>query len=128
MHRYLHRRRMICMRIEVAAPRYTSVSVHAQVTLRRGASRTAVVDAVTSALTAFLDPRTGGPDGFGWPFGRDVYRTEILKVIHDVNGVDHVESLTLQADTGTPQCGDIKLCATWLAASGKHTIEVMDAQ
>jgi phage-related baseplate assembly protein len=119
---------MICMRIEVAAPRYISVSVRTRITVARGAAKSAVAAAVSVALTEFLDPRTGGPIGFGWPFGRDVYRSEILKVIQDVPGVDCVESLTLQADAGTPQCGDIRLCNTWLAASGTHRIEVMDAQ
>ena len=46
----------------------------------------------------------------------------------DANPPAEPDETTLQADAATPQCGDIRLCATWLAASGAHKIEVMDAQ
>ena len=36
-----------------------------------------------------IDPRQGGPDGLGWPFGRSVTQSEILQVIRDVPGVDY---------------------------------------
>ena len=69
--------------------------------------------------------RTGGPAGFGWPFGRDVYRAEILRVIQDVPGVDHVNSLTLASDQGAATCGNISVCATWLVTSGAHQVQTV---
>jgi hypothetical protein len=122
--RYLHRRRIICTRLRIIGPRYVSVTVHASVRTAAGADPTRVAGAVRAAIDAFLDPRAGGPDGFGWPFGRSVYRTEILQLIDGVPGVDHVRRLTLRAGTGSPQCGDLRLCATSLPAAGEHTIEV----
>ena len=71
-----------------------------------------------------LDPRQGGPDGRGWPFGRDVYRSEILQLIDGVTGVDHVLELTLSAGSGEPSCGNLPLCPTWLVTHGEHQIEV----
>jgi len=38
---------------------------------------------------------TGGPQGAGWVFGRNVYESEIYRVIEDVTGVSHVKSLRL---------------------------------
>jgi len=35
---------------------------------------------VVGALTTFLNASTGGPDGEGWPFGRDVYVSELYRV------------------------------------------------
>ena len=76
------------------------------------------------ALKAYLDPLTGGPAGLGWPFGRSVYRAEILQLIANTPGVDFVVSISLTADGGTPQCGDIALCPTYLVSSGQHQITV----
>jgi hypothetical protein len=123
--KYLDVRRIVCTRIVVAAPQYLTVTVTAQVALTRGASGPRVRQSVVQALNAFLDPRTGGPNGFGWPFGRDIYRSEILQKIQDVPGVDHVLSLSLQSDRGSPQCGNLAVCAAWLVTPGTHRIETI---
>jgi hypothetical protein len=75
-------------------------------------------------LNAFLDPLTGGPDGLGWPFGRDVYRSEILQVIGAVPGVDHVIRLTLKTDQGEPQCDNLCVGPMGLVTAGPHIILV----
>ncbi len=49
-------------------------------------------------LEEFFNPVTGGPDRdaeAGWPFGRDVYVSEVFQVIEETEGVEHVESLNL---------------------------------
>lgn len=125
--RYLDRRRVICTRIEVAAPLYVVITVTASVQALVGASLSAVQSGILTALQTFLNPLTGGPAGLGWPFGRSVYRAEILQLIANVPGVDHVNSMTMTADSGTPQCGDIVLCPTFLVASGAHQIQVVSS-
>ena len=52
---------------------------------------------ITTNLEKFFGVFEGGPDagGEGWPFGRDVYASEVYQVIEGTAGVDHVESLTL---------------------------------
>jgi hypothetical protein len=82
-------------------------------------------DQVSAAIDAFFNPITGGPGGTGWPFGRDVYRSEILQVIDETPGVDHVLSLELIAEGCPPQCGNLCLRPTWLVAAGRHEIEVL---
>jgi hypothetical protein len=74
-----------------------------------GASKTQAQQAVIDALNAFLDPLTGGPDGTGWPFGRDVYRSEVMRAIARTPDVDRVESMALYADGCCPNCGNICL-------------------
>jgi hypothetical protein len=123
--RYLNRRRMIATTLEVSGPSYAQVTVTASIAIHTGASAASVIPRVVIALEQFLNPLTGGPAHLGWPFGRSVYRAEILRLIQDVPGVDHVDSLSMQADTGSPQCGDIPLCPTALARSGVHKIEVL---
>jgi hypothetical protein len=121
---YLDLRRMICMRLEVVGPSYISIAVYAKVTVAIGVSASAVQSAIVAVLDAFLDPLQGGPQGLGWPFGRSVYRAEILEKIAAVPGVDFVTDLALVADAGQPQCGDITICPTWLVSPGAHVIEV----
>jgi predicted phage baseplate assembly protein len=124
--RFLGRRRLVSMRVEVVGPRYLAIDVHARVVTRPLASAARVEAAIRAALQAFLDPRTGGPDGRGWPFGRDVYRTELLELIDDVPGVDHVAELALgSADGGgEPDCGNVRLCPTWLVRGGTIRVEM----
>lgn len=123
--RYLDRRRMVCTRLEVVGPQYLEVRVSARVRTRPHTNAARVQKKVREALDAFLDPRSGGPHGLGWPFGRDVYRTEILQVIDGVPGVDHVLDLSLSAEAGEPRCGNLSLCPTWLVTPGDHQIEVV---
>jgi hypothetical protein len=59
----------------------------------------------------------------GWPFGRDVYRSEVLQVISSVAGVDNVLNLSLSGDGGAGQCGNLCVGPTQLVVSGIHTIE-----
>jgi len=122
---YLRRRRIIGTRVEVVAPTYLGISVQAEVKALPGTNQGNIQKAVVSALNKFLDPLEGGPDGKGWPFGRDVYRSEIMRVIHQVPGVDYVSSLSLSGPDGQPQCGNICLRPTWLVSAGNHQISVL---
>ena len=123
--RFLDRRRIVATRVEVVGPHYLEVSVRARVRTRPHTNTTRVQTQIHQALNAFLDPRSGGPAGFGWPFGRDVYRSEILQVIDGVSGVDHVLELSLRATDGEPLCGNIAVCPTWLVTPGAHQIDVV---
>ncbi len=121
---FLRPRRVIGTRVEAVAPTYVDVAVQASVQSTTGTSPTSLQQAIVTALNNFLDPLIGGPNGTGWPFGRDVYRSEIMKVIDEVPGVDYVISLALLAEGGQPQCGNVCLGPTWLVAAGKHQITV----
>jgi hypothetical protein len=122
--RYLDRRRILGTRLVVNGPVYVEIRVTAAVTLLPGAEPSRGVADVRAALDHFLDPLRGGPDGRGWPFGRDVYRSEILQVIDDVEGVDHVASMTMSADGKLVDCGNACLAPGALAVSGAHAITV----
>lgn len=122
--RYLNRRRIIGTRLVVVGPEYLEVTVQAEVRTRRGADGARVQGQIISSLNAFLDPLTGGPNGRGWPFGRDVYRSEILQVIDNVPGVDHVLSLELIPGDGEAQCANLCVGPTWLVRAGNHQVIV----
>jgi hypothetical protein len=125
MHRWLDRRRVLCTRLVVVGAEYLTISVSARVRTESGADAERVRADVDAALAAFLDPLHGGPAGRGWPFGRDVYRSEILSVVDRVRGVDHVLALSISADGREVACGNVCVPPTWLVASGTHVIEAV---
>ncbi len=124
VHDYLNRRRIIGTRLVVVGPQYVVVTVRATVQVKARSSPERVQVDILAQLNRFLDPLQGGPNGRGWPFGRDVYRAEILQVIDNVSGVDHVLSLELIADQGEAQCSNLCVGPTWLVTPGTHEIVV----
>jgi predicted phage baseplate assembly protein len=121
---YLARRRVIGTRVAVVGPEYTEVTVRARVRALRGAAPDRLRELVIAALDRFLHALEGGPYHTGWPFGRDVYRSEVLQVLDDTPGVDHVLDLELIADGGAPRCGNLCLGPIGLPVAGPHQIEV----
>lgn len=122
---YLFPRRVIGTRVEVIGPTYVEVTVLAQVQALRGVNKADLRQRIATALDRFFDPLTGGSQLTGWPFGHDVFRSEVLQQIDETTGVDHVLSLALTANCGQPQCGNLCLQANELVAAGQHQIEVV---
>lgn len=61
---------------------------------------TAWVNAIL-ALKRFLDPLAGGEDGEGWPFGRDLFVSEIYQLLDTLPGVDYA-TRTVDPQTQQP--------------------------
>jgi hypothetical protein len=91
--------------VKVVGPDYLPVGVEVVVAPSDPARAGEVHDAVLAALRAFLQPVFGGPDGNGWPFGRDVYASDVAAVVETVPGVDYVSQINLMLD-GSPR-GDV---------------------
>jgi predicted phage baseplate assembly protein len=96
--RHLARHKTVGTRLRVAGPTYTAVAIAASVVRTEGVDRLRLRAAIERAIRTFLDPLSGGPDGNGWPFGRDVNRTELMAVIAAVTGVDLVTEARVTAD------------------------------
>jgi predicted phage baseplate assembly protein len=123
---YLNERRIVGTRLAVTGPTYTEMHVQAQVRASRGADLVALKARVLASLDAFFDPLHGGRDGTGWPFGRDVVRTEVFQEIEDVPGVDHVLDLELIGPDGA-SCGNLCIGPLALIAASGHQVEVVAA-
>jgi predicted phage baseplate assembly protein len=122
---HLYRRRVIGTRVKVAGPTYKGLIVRATVRARAGMNRSEVRQSVIAALHDFFHPLTGGPERIGWPFGRDVFRSEVLQTIDEVPGVNYVLLLELISDSGQPTNGNVSLGPLELVDSGQHQIEVV---
>jgi hypothetical protein len=120
------RRRPLGTRVEVVGPGYVEVAVHAVIRAAAGADKARLPQRAAARINELFDPRIGGPDGTGWPFGREVARAELLQVINQVPGVAHVLSLDFLVDGRAcdPQCGNVCLRPIELVAAGVHQIQV----
>jgi len=126
--KWLWPRRIVGTRVEVVGPDYVTVRVRARVRARAGIDAPALEQRIRAAIDRSLHPLVGGPDGTGWPFGRDVYRSEILQVIDETLGADHVLHLEFLGDDDRPLCGNVCVPATSLVAAGVHEIQVLRAE
>lgn len=94
---WLDERRTLTTRHHVVGPTYAPISAELVIAAEAGAIPDNVASRVLDRLVAYLDPRTGGNGGGGWPFGRAVYVSEILEQIEAVEGVDYIADLMLNS-------------------------------
>ena len=98
VHDWLDARRPLATQLFVVGTDYVPVGVSAAVELSDGASREAVLDAVSNAIRAHLWALApGGPDGRGWPLGRALDDREIEVAVGRVPGVRAVAPARLFA-------------------------------
>lgn len=102
--RYLDERRLLTTNLVVDSPAYVGVAVEATVVIHPNASSERVQDQIAERLSRYVDPLVGGPEAEGWPFGRDLYLSEVFTIMQSVSGVDFVEDATLyQIDLRTTE-------------------------
>jgi hypothetical protein len=91
----------VATQIAVIPAAYYPVGVTIAVSPLDQSSAGIVAQSVTTALATFLHPLTGGPDGNGWPFGRDIFLSDVAALVESVPGVDFATSISLLVN-GTP--------------------------
>ncbi len=108
--------------VHVLGPGFTEVAVKARIKALDPRQRSEVERRATQALEAFFHPLTGGEDGRGWSFGRDVQVSEIHAVLQRVGGVDYVASVELPA---APGAMSLDIGENHLVGSGAHELEMI---
>jgi hypothetical protein len=110
--------RTLGTRVFVTGPDYELIGVSAELVLVRGVAAVTTTAAAERAIRTFLHPVTGGPEGRGWPFGRAVHRAEVLQLLDEIPGVDHVNGLALSCEPHSGDCGDVRIGRTQLVLAG----------
>jgi hypothetical protein len=125
--RWLLPRQLMAAELFVVAPTFAEVVVEATLVLEANTTAGDRAAQAAEALQAFLHPTRGGPDGNGWPVGRDVYRAEVLEVLQRLPDVAWVETLSIGlAGEKSLRCGDMPVCARDVVVSGAHRVEVIE--
>ena len=76
--------------ITVIPPNYIQVRVEADIMLEDTFDSGSVLDRVNKRLSSFLHVLHGGQEGKGWDFGRDVYASEVYKIMFDIDGIKEI--------------------------------------
>jgi len=95
VHDYLEPRLLLTTRANVTGPFFVDISISVGVVPLPDQLDADVKQAVVDAVAGFLDPHRGGVDGAGWPFGRDLFASELFAVIDRLPQVDYVTTLKL---------------------------------
>lgn len=91
----LDEHRLVGTAVEVSTPYYQGVSVVALVHGAPGRPAALVRQRAMTALSRFLNPLVGGPDGTGWPFDADVNLAVVTQLLESVEGIERVEEALL---------------------------------
>ncbi len=95
---------MLGTQLVVDGAAYLGARVEASVVVEPNADPETVRQRVAQVLRDYLDPLVGGADGTGWPFGRDLYLSEVQGVVQGVPGVRFAQDVALfQTDLATGQ-------------------------
>ena len=124
---YLDDRRLLTTRLEVRSPVYRWVSVHVQLRADPAANRDEVEAETLRRLYRFLNPLTGGADGEGWPFGRNLFLPDIYQCLQGQEHVQFVRGVELfAAEAGGSSRGEpvesLEVVAHGVVASGRHEV------
>lgn len=121
---HLDKYRLLATPVEIISPEYVMVSVKAIVKIKPHASAVNVKNKVTEYLEKFFDP-SEGYNGSGWPFGRNVYISEVYARIESVEGVDCVQNLVLSAvGNAKIKNGNVEIKKNALVYSGRPDIQI----
>lgn len=132
VHAYLDERRLLTSLLIVSEPEYVWVSSEAKVRLKPKADPVQVRLSVERELYRYFNPLFGGPEGKGWPFGRDLIVSEVYARIQSVSGVEYVEeSRIYPVDVSSGKRGEavqrLALDRADVLCSYEHRITVVTA-
>jgi hypothetical protein len=92
--------RLVTTRLHVVGPQYVPVYIDGTLALLQNAPEGDTVDRVRAALEDFLKvlPGKDEVESESWPFGGDVYLSELYEVIERLPGIDYVAALELGSE------------------------------
>jgi hypothetical protein len=93
---YLNERRLLTTRLHVTGPFYAHVSAQLVIARNSDAVDNILTDDINDRLTDFLNPLpSGGREG--WPFGRDVFVSDIYETLEKIRGINFITDVMLES-------------------------------
>jgi hypothetical protein len=125
---YLDERRLLTARLDIRAPAYTWVASKVELRAAPGVPHEDVEAVVLARLYRFLNPLVGGPDGNGWPFGRELFVSDVYQSLQGMADVQFIRKVEMYAAgpggeaSGKP-VESLDVVTHGVIASGIHEIE-----
>lgn len=125
---YLDERRTLTTAVELRAPDYLGVAVHAVLIAEPGGEPHTIRSRALAALYGYINPIVGGQQGTGWPFGRPLTIGEVHSLLAGLDGVSGVDEVRLELPDAPDGRGRhrqrVELASDALFASHEHQIWV----
>jgi hypothetical protein len=97
VHNDLEPKRLLTTRLHIVKPCYVWLALSVSIQPRLDASWENVKQSVQAKLNHAFNPVGGGvTDEPGWPFGRNLYLSEIADVLEHVAGVDYIDTIMVR--------------------------------
>jgi hypothetical protein len=114
-------------RINIIGPTYLPIGCQAVVVPKDPEMAGEILENAVNVLNHFFHPLHGGPEGQGWPFGRNVYLSDVASVLESVPGLDYVENLVLtKADTPQPEV--VQVPTDQIVVAGNFNVRLKTAE
>lgn len=104
--RFLDKRRLITTRLHLKSISLINIRISIHVVIKKEQNETGMEQIIRQKIYDLFDIIQGYFDNKGWPPGRNVYKSELYRLVEEIGGVDHVSSLELSPPAVT---GDINL-------------------
>ena len=126
---YLDTHRLLTSEVYVVGPVYRKIKIQVELVVSPSFDLATVKNTVQTNLQTFFDPLLGGPDGTGWPFGGEIYYSDVYRIIIQTPGVQRIQDnqlLILLDDQMQTFCRDVPINSGELLYSdpGGHEIDV----
>ena len=125
----LNERRLLSTTLEVTTPSYQWVETEVRLSVADHYEFERVREAVERRLFQFLNPLTGGMEGEGWIFGRDLLIADVMAALSSVEGVKFIREVKLfpivyenRQPRRLPEVTEIPVPSDGVVASYQHTI------
>jgi len=125
---YLDERRLLTTRLDIRPPAYYWVACRVQLRAAPGVDQATVEAEALRRLYRFINPLTGGADGKGWPFGRDLFVSDVYQCLQGMDNILFIRGVQMRAaraggaGQGEP-VESVEVIAHGVAASGIHEVE-----
>src|SRR5262249_11918216 len=83
---YLDTHRLLTSEVYVVGPTYRKIKVQTNLIVQPGSDLATVKNAVADALTKFFSPLAGGNNKTGWPFGGEIFFSDVYRIIIQTPG------------------------------------------
>ena len=125
---YLDERRLLTTRLDVRSPSYQWVTVKVKLRANPGADAEEVQSEVLRRLYRFINPLTGGADGKGWPFDRDLYVSDVYQCLQGTPDVQFIRAVEVYKASPSGEASGkpietLEALAHSTMASGRHELE-----
>ena len=122
---HLNKHRLLTSEVYVLPPTYVKIKVEAEIIAEADSDSATVKNELEENLNDFFHPLDGGLDAEGWPFGGDIYYSDVYKIAIDTEGVERVDSLIIyKDDEKQDECKNIKILRNNLLYSEEHDLDV----